>query len=229
MQLMLQKNIVLFELSIYSSTQTRLKSWTNFALKPSVLLKYTYPNYISAALVTPSIKLGLCTRDRDSYLRAWEQKIDKTYGKNEEKALPEIHRYFYKHKLWEYNQIVGYIVVSVEPNDFQNSIKLHIFLDKPKYNASKKVATPSNTRFNRSAFPAIECREVMSEFEFVFCYHTENQLKREIKDWVERAIKKYVYGSLYVERALFDATIECTNVKKLIKLRRQQYKSKTDN
>ena len=159
---------------------------------------------------TVLFEIPIYSMTEQKFLEKWEQKLKVFLPPREDSSFDEINnlmrQHYRKDMLWQYNQIIGYITVNIHRDDI-------IF----------RVYRPLNQRIRYDNTK----KRIMENWmclgtHFYAKNHSGEQLIAEIKSWVSHMVEEYAKKPLYADTALFDATIDCIDIEKLIKLRKVQ-------
>lgn len=145
----------------------------------------------------------------------WKRRLDKAAERQlDSSAIDDRTRYSkQKQMTWLYNQIVGYITVNVT----ESIIFCNAYMrTNDSYTKEKR-----SLRFDSGRKPYMEDL-VCSGFVIMLDEYQGEELKRKIKMYVEELISVYVEKQEYVDTSLFDATIDCVDIMKLIEMRKRQ-------
>ena len=156
-------------------------------------------------------EIPIYSMDEQKFHDKWDKKIVSLIPESSEELFEKIkndvfHYCYRKQTLWKYNQIVGYITVNVWNDD----ITFNIY--KP---LNKKI------RYDSPNKPYME-DWLVTGTHFPIYKYDDAQLISLIKSWVIDLKKEYVKKPLFIDTSLFDAAIECIDIKKMIKFRKEQ-------
>lgn len=138
--------------------------------------------------------------------RRWQKKKEKFFQELTSRGLTEedikmhwINLHFPRY-IWKYNQIIGYIKISVTRQD----INFDVFCstDQIYYADSKQKHFIKDLMTNGTHFYA---RDKSNEY-----------IKEEIKRWLKSIERYHLYSKRYVDYTTFDNLIDLINIKKIM-------------
>jgi len=163
-------------------------------------------------------EIPIYSMTEEVFRKKWEQKIMQYLPQRDatdfKKINGFIHELYRKKMLWQYNQIVGYITVNASKN---NDITFSIY--RPPL--GRKIRYDSPNKYLMEDWMCLG-------YHFYAEDYSDEDLIAEIKSWVSDMINEYAKKPLYADTSLFDATIDCINIKKLIEIRKSQDKGNNE-
>ncbi|MEE0682148.1 MAG: hypothetical protein ACLVML_11725 [Candidatus Gastranaerophilaceae bacterium] len=139
-------------------------------------------------------EIPIYAMSENEFNKRWNEKREKLYadfvkhGHTDESAKQGVSSCFYPRWLWEYNQIIGYIKVSVTATD----VIFDVFcsMDKKYYIDSKQKHFIEDWHCNGTHFYAIDKSEAF--------------IKQEIRTWLKCIEKEHLRGRFYVDYSTFN-------------------------
>ena len=189
-------------------------------------------------------EIPIYSMDERTYRTKWEAKIVKEYGDSYANIRDGKSRFgeygrsiterYRKQMGWKYRQIVAYIVVCFYEYRSEITISTHgEFYTKEREGAKQRR---TSFKYDRTILPHIQITPCHTYDRFNISFNVEamwyksnDEIKEKIKSYVSDNIEIYVKNQLYADTALFDATIECIDILKLIELRKKQKQEETQH
>lgn len=151
-------------------------------------------------------EIPIYTMSASKFNKRWDIKQAKLYNEflrrgNTEQRIHEILRILWHPKcIWKYNQIIGYIVLSVTASDVL--FDLYCSLDKKFYADSK------TKHFIQSW--------AMGGTHFYAENKTEDDIKREILCWLSFIEKEHLKSRFYIDYSTFYNVFNFINIKEIM-------------
>lgn len=152
-------------------------------------------------------EIPIYSMSKKEFNRRWDkqkQKLHDTYvshGHSEEDTQYYVSRFSFPRSLWEYNQIIGYIKISVSRHDVWFDI--YCSLDKIYYADSKQKHFIQNIQANGTHFYSSKPDNKM--------------IKEEIFKWLKAIEKDHLKKSFYVDYTAFNNIIEYVDIEQIMK------------
>ena len=147
---------------------------------------------------------AMCEKE---FNKRWKKRKDSLYdmfisgGNTEDKARLYVSDSCFPRCLWKYNQIIGYIRISVSNHDVWFDI--YRSLDKIYYADSKQKHFIEDIHANGTHFyvsnPTDEC------------------IKKDIRDWLKSIEKNHLKKRFYVDYTTFDNIFEYVDIAQIMK------------
>lgn len=123
-----------------------------------------------------------------------------SHGHSDESARMGLHAIIYPEDVWKYNQIVGYIVISVSKNDVWFDIYMSLY---ERYRAiSRTKHFIQNTHVNGLHFHVTNENDV--------------EIHGKIKKWLSIIEKDNIRKTMFVDYSVFDNTFEAVDIRKIM-------------
>ena len=151
-------------------------------------------------------EIPIYTMSEDVFKKRWNEKKEKLYnefiahGHSDESAKQGVGACFYPRWLWKYNQIIGYIRVSVTATD----VIFDVFcsMDKKYYIDSKQKHFIEDWNCNGTHFYAID--------------KSEATIKQEIRSWLKSIETEHLHGRFYVDYSTFNNIFGFISIKSIM-------------
>lgn len=148
-------------------------------------------------------EIPIYSMSKEEFIRRWQEKKKKffqefsNHGHNEDDTRWYWERLHSPRYIWKYNQIIGYIVISVTRQD----VNFNIFCstDKIYYADSKQKHFIINWTTNGTR---IYARDKSDEY-----------IKNEVKIWLKSIEKEHLHSRRYVDYTVFNNIIDLINIK----------------
>lgn len=142
----------------------------------------------------------------EEFNQKWNQKKQEIYreclhsGYNEEKALSITKDTFVKYDKWRFNQIIGYIVISIMRTDVHFRIYM---IDNKRYCFNTHVKHFMNDMHINGAHIYVAGKD-------------DKHIHSEVKQMLDHLIEKHIKKSRYVDRSVFDNLFDRIDIRKMI-------------
>ena len=123
------------------------------------------------------------------------------HGHTEKSAKEGVNSSCFPRSLWRYNQIIGYIQISVSRSDIW--FELYRSLDRIYYADSKYRHFIQSLQTNGTHFYAAD--------------GNNEYIKNNIKEWLETIEKDYLRKSFYVDYSVFENVIDFIDISAIMK------------
>lgn len=138
--------------------------------------------------------------------KRWNKKRDQLFeefiahGHTPESAKQGVSNCLYPRWLWKYNQIVGYIIISVTDSDVLFGI--HCSMDERYYADSKQKHFIEDWACVGTHFYAAE--------------KTDAYIKQEIRVWLKSIETDHLHGKFHVDYSTFNNIFDFVDIKRII-------------
>ncbi len=135
----------------------------------------------------------------------WKERKDELYnsfishGHTHKSACDGLYLFF-PEDIWKYNQIIGYIVISVNSRDV--IFDLFLTTDKNIHAVSRTKHFIMDTKVNGLHFYAKN--------------KNDRVIHTEIRKWLSMIYKEYLTPRMYVDYSTFNNLFECVDIKKIM-------------
>lgn len=124
-----------------------------------------------------------------------------SHGHSDEDTRYYVSKFSFPRCLWKYNQIIGYIKISVSKHDVWFDI--YCSLDKTYYADSKKKHFIEDMHANGT--------------HFYLSNPQDKEIKEKIFEWLKAIEKDHLRKSFYVDYSTFKNIIEYVNIEQIMK------------
>lgn len=138
--------------------------------------------------------------------KRWDKKKSKTYeefikhGHTEESARKGISSLYFPKCVWKYNQIIGFIQISISRCDIWFDI--YLSLDKVYYADSKQKHFIQDIHTNGT--------------HFYTSGKSDDDIKESIGEWLKAIEKDHLRDSFYVDYSTYNNIIDYVNIKQMM-------------
>ena len=138
--------------------------------------------------------------------RRWDDKKAYLYdlfingGHTHESALYEVRRISFPRDQWKYNNIIGYIVLSVSNDD--------IWIEVYKSLSNRFYACANTKRYIQSL--------CVNGYHFCAGNMDDNQIHENIEEIINEVENKFFKKTMYVDRSVFETVFYNLNIKHII-------------
>lgn len=150
-------------------------------------------------------EIPIYSKTKEKFDKKWEDYIysyvKKTTEDNKEDLKNSLNNLYCYNKIWKYNQIIGYIVISIK-----NSA---IWFDEYATD-DKKI------HFNGGKKHYIHYLNLIGYHFYVDKNKADKEIKEEINKWLFSIEKNILFKSWYLDRSLFDNMIKYINIRNII-------------
>ena len=151
-------------------------------------------------------EIPIYSMSREKFDAKWKAKCTELYnqliehGHTENSAQQGVSAVFYPYWIWEYNQIVGYIKISISATDVL--FRLYCSMDKQYRFNSKEKHFIQDWGINGAHFYADG--------------KTDEEIKREIRFWLNAIETDYLHKKFYVEYKAFNTIFDFVNIREIM-------------
>ncbi len=151
-------------------------------------------------------EIPIYSMSKNEFNKRWDKKKSILYkmcvdhGQTEENANSLVSNLYFPRYLWEYNQIIGYIKISVSRNDIWFNI--YRSLDNIYYADSKRKHFIQNTLSGGTHF-------------YVAGWSNE-YIKENILKWLKGIEKKHLKKTFFVDYSTFNNIFEYIDIKQIM-------------
>ena len=148
-------------------------------------------------------EIPIYSMEEKEFNRRWDKEIKKYIYTNEQ--YNQIRNTFFPKNLWKYNQIIGYIVINLVKYDYGIDINFEW------YQSDKKLY-----RFNSNEKNFVQNESLIGYQFFVDESDSNNEIKNEIREWLNDLLKDECLKKRYVDLSVFEIQLKYMNIKKII-------------
>lgn len=152
-------------------------------------------------------EIPIYAMSKKEFNKRWNKKKAEMYksfishGHTDENAKMYVSNFTFPRCLWEYNQIIGYIKISVSKHDIWFDV--YCSLDKSYYADSKQKHFIQNLHTNGTHFYVANL--------------SEERIKATIHDWLICIQKDHLRKNFYVDYSTFNNVIDFVNIEQIMK------------
>ena len=148
-------------------------------------------------------EIPIYSMEEKEFNRRWDKEIKKYIYTNEQ--YNQIRNTFFPKNLWKYNQIIGYIVINLVKYDYGIDINFEW------YQSDKKLY-----RFNSNEKNFVQNESLNGYHFFVDESDSNNEIKNEIREWLNDLLKDECLKKRYVDLSVFEIQLKYMNIKEFI-------------
>ena len=156
---------------------------------------------------TTLFEIPIYAMSKKEFNKRWDKQKKTLYdtyishGHSEEDTKYYVSKFSFPRSLWEYNQIIGYIKISVSKHDVWFDI--YCSLDKVYYADSKQKHFIQDIQANGT--------------HFYLSNPQDKEIKTKIFEWLRSIERNYLRKSFYVDYSTFNNIIEYINIEQIMK------------
>lgn len=141
---------------------------------------------------------------KEEFCKKWDKEIKK-YNIHSEEEYKDIKNLFFPMTVWEYNQIIGYIVIQIIKREYGTDIEFEWYQsDKEKFIFKSKR---KNFIYNST---------LLGFHFFIEENDNNNRIKFKIKEMLCELLKDEQFKNRYIDLSIFEIQLKYLDIMKII-------------